>query len=105
MGDRAAECAAVTHLRVADVAGGMGQQRDVLAKEIRCLDVHVAGHGADRDLVAFVTDVRQVGEPADVDQHARLGESQLHHRQQAVATGDELGLVAVLPDEADGLLG
>ena len=44
-------------------------------------------------------------EPADVDQHARLGEAQLHQRQQAVAAGEELGLVAVLGRQADGLLG
>ena len=47
----------------------------------------------------------EVAEAADVDEHARLGEAQLHQRQQAVAAGEELGVVAVLADEADGLLG
>ena len=65
----------------------------------------MAGQRADGDVVAGVADVRQVGESADVDEHARLGEAQLHHRQQAVPAGEELGLVAVLADEADGLLG
>ena len=105
MGDRAAERATVAHLRVADVSCGMREQRHVLAQQFGRLDVHVAGHRADGDVVAVVADVRQVGEATDVDQHARLGEAELHHRQQAVAAGDELGLVAVLADQADGLLG
>ena len=60
---------------------------------------------ADGDVVAGVADVRQVGDAADVDEHARLGEAQLHQRQQAVAAGEELGIVAVLADEADRLVG
>ena len=44
-------------------------------------------------------------QPADVDEHARLGQAQLHQRQQAVAAGEELGVVAVLADQADRLLG
>ncbi len=103
MGERAADGAAVTDLRVADLAGGVGEQRDVLLEQGRRLDVHVAGEGADRDVVAGVADVRQVAQASDVDQHARLGEAQLHHRQQAVAAGDELGLVTVFADEADRL--
>ena len=104
VGDRAADRATVTDLGVADLAGGVRQQRHVLLQERRRLDVHVAGQGADGDVVAAVADVRQVAEATDVDQHGRLGEAELHHRQQAVAAGDELGLVAVLADEADRLL-
>ena len=65
----------------------------------------MAGERADGDVVAGVADVRQVAEAADVDEHARLREAQLHQRQQAVAAGEELGVVAVLADEADGLVG
>ena len=43
--------------------------------------------------------------PSDVDEHARLGQAQLHQRQQAVAAGEELGVLAVLADEADRLFG
>ena len=98
VGDRAADRAAVAHLRVADVAGGVRQQRHVLGEHVGVLDVVVAGQRADGDVVAGVADVRQVAEPADVDEHARLGQAQLHQRQQAVAAGEELGLVAVLAD-------
>jgi len=61
----------------------------------------VAGEGADRDLVTGITDVRQVLDPTDVDEHRWLSQSELHQRQQAVSTGEELGVVAVLADEAD----
>jgi hypothetical protein len=32
----------------------------------------------------------QVGDPSDVDQHARAGQPQLHHRQQRVPAGQTL---------------
>jgi hypothetical protein len=34
----------------------------------------------------------------------RLGQAQLHHRDQAVAAGDELGVVAVRAHEAERFL-
>ena len=105
MGDGATDGAAVTHLRVAHVAGGVGQQRHVLGQQRAVLHIHVPGEGTDGDVVAGIADVRQVGDTTDVDQHAGLGDAQLHHRQQAVATGEELGIVAVLTEEADGLFG
>jgi hypothetical protein len=103
--DRPADRAPVTHLRVADMAGGVRQQRHVLVQQIGGLDVAVAGEGADRDVVACVADVRQVADTADIDQHRWLRQAQLHQRQKAVATREELGFVTVLPDEADGLFG
>ena len=105
MGDRATDRAAVTHLRVADVAGRVLQQRGVLGEQVGVLDVVVPGERADGDVVAVLADVAQVAEAADVDEHARLRQAQLHQRQQAVAAGDQLGLVAVLAEQADGLLG
>ena len=100
-----ADRAAVAHLRVADVTGGVGQQRDVLGEHRTGLDVHVAGQCADGDVVAGIADVRQVTDAADVDQHTWLGEAQLHQRQQAVPAGEELGVVTMFADETDGLFG
>ena len=105
MSDRTADRAAVTYLRIADVAGSMRQQRHVLGKDRTGLDVHVAGERANRDVVAGVADVRQVGDATDVDQDARLGEAQLHQRQQAVPAGQKLGVLTMLADEADCLFG
>ena len=96
MGDRPADRAAVAHLRITDLAGGVGEQRDVLGQHVGALDVHVPCQRADGDVVAGVTDVGQVAQPADVDQHGWLGQPQPHQRQQAVPAGEELGLVPVL---------
>ena len=52
-------------------------------------------------MVAVFADVRQIGQAADIDQYRRLCQTQLHQRQEAVAARNELGLVAVLADEAD----
>ncbi len=41
------------------------------------------------------------GNPAEVDQVTRLGEAHLHHRQQAVAAGEQLRLVAELREQAE----
>ncbi len=77
----------------------------MLVEQVAVLDVHVAGERADRDVVAGVADVRQVGDASDVDEHGRLRQTQLHQRQQAVPAGEELGVVAVLTDQADRLFG
>lgn len=93
----------MAHLWIADVAGGVRQQRHVFLQDRAGLDIHVACEGADRDVVAGVADVVEVAGAADVDQHAGRCEAQLHQWQQAVPAGEELGLVAVLADEADRL--
>ena len=57
----------------------------------------VPGRRPDGDLVAVDDpDVRQLRDRADVDEHGRRGQPQLHHRQQRVAAGEQLGVVAVL---------
>ena len=105
VGDGSADRAAVAHLRIADLTGCIGEQRNVLGEHRTVLEIHVAGERADGDVVTGIADVRQFTDAADVDEHARLGESQLHQGQQAVPAGEELGIVAVLADELDGLFG
>src|SRR5437763_15550212 len=65
----------------------------------------MAGEGADGHLAAGLADVAQLDEPADVDEHRRRRQPQLHEREQRVAAGQQLGLVAVLAQELDRLLG
>ena len=52
--------AAVAHLRVADLAGGVGEERHLLLEQVASLDVAVAGQRADGDVVAAVPDVGEV---------------------------------------------
>ena len=63
----------------------------------------MACQSADGDLVTALLDVGQVRDPSDVDQHRRVGESELHERQQRMAAGEQLGLVAVLGEQRDRL--
>ena len=56
-------------------------------------------------VIAGVVDVAEVGDPPDVDEHARCGEPQLHERQERMAAGQQLRLVAVLAERGDGGLG
>ena len=92
--DRAADRAAVANLRVADEAGRLGDDRALGPQELALLDVPVAREGADRDRVPVVLDVGEVGDPADVDEQLGPREPQPHEREQRVAAGDELGLLA-----------
>ena len=60
----------------------------------------MAGHGPDGEVVAVEPDVVQVGQVVDVDQQLGPGQAELHHRQQAVAAGDEPGLRPVAFEQA-----
>jgi hypothetical protein len=95
----------VAHLGIANLVGGEGQQGDLLLQQRRRLEVVVARQGADGDLVTTLLDVRQVGNPSDVDEHRRDGQPQLHERQKRMAAGQQLGLVAVLAEQRDCFVG
>ena len=103
VGERAADRAAMPHLRITDVAGSVGEERDVLGEHRRLLDIHVSGESTDGDVVATVSDVGQIGNPSDIDEHRWLGQTELHRGHEAVTAGEELRLVAVLADELDRL--
>ena len=63
----------------------------------------MAGERADRDPVAVLADVAEVVEPADVDEHARACDAELHRRDQGVPAGEQLR-VLVTAEELDRLL-
>ena len=69
------------------------------------LQVVMTRERADGHVVAAVADVRQVGQPADVDEHGRCRQPQLHERQQRVATREQLGVVTVLLQQLHGVIG
>ena len=90
MGDRAADRAAVAHLRVADQRGGLRDQRAALGQHRVADEVGVPRERADRDPVALVAHVAEVGEAADVDEQRRPREAEPQQRDQRVAAGEEL---------------
>jgi len=94
----------VADLRVADQPGHVGQDRHRGPQQRAPLQVVMAGERADGDMVAGVTDERQPADPADVDEDGRRGEAELHERQERMPAGQQLGVVAVLGEERDGLV-
>src|ERR671935_1836172 len=59
---------------------------------------------ADQNLAPLFADVGELGEVVDVDQQLGLREAQLHHRQQAVAAGDDPGVRADALERGDRAL-
>ena len=55
-----------------------------------CCEVVIARERADRDRVAVLAHVREVGEPADVHQQLGTSEPEPHERQQRVPAREEL---------------
>jgi len=89
----AAEGAAGADGRVADPAGGLGQQRVPVLRGERA----VPGQGADPQPAAGPGDEAvQPGDAVDVDEHARLGQPQRQQRHQALAARDDLALALVV---------
>src|SRR5882762_5642205 len=60
------------------------------------------GQLADTNLFAFLANVSEVADAADVDQQLRLGQTQFHRRNQAVATRENLRAIRVLGQQANG---
>ena len=104
VGQRAADRAAVPDLRVADLAGGVREQRQLAGQHVGGGDVVVAGERADREVAAVVADVAELAEPADVDQGLRHRQPQLHQREQRVPAGQELRVFAALGRQVQGLV-
>ena len=105
VGDRATDGAAMSHLCIAHITSGMRQQRHVLAQHWRLLYIHVAGECTNGDVITGIFDVRQVFNATDIHQHRGLRQAQLHEWNQTVPAGQKLCFIAVLTDEADGLVG
>jgi hypothetical protein len=95
----------MAHLGIADVRGHLGQQRYLRLEQVADLDVAVTGERTDAHLVAVLADVGEILEAADVDDDARRGQAVLHQRDERVATGEELGVVAVLGEKRERFLG
>jgi hypothetical protein len=82
--------AAVANLWVTNMASCMSKQWCVLGKDWRLLYVHVAGEGTDSNVVTGITNVGQVLNTTNVNQHGWLSETKFHQWQQAVSTGEKL---------------
>src|SRR5215207_5559001 len=100
----AADGAAVPYLRVSDERRRVGDEAAVLLQGGVALHIAVAGHRANGEVIPFIVDVVEVIYAPEVDEDRRGGEPELHYGEQAVAAGEELGLVAVLPEQLDSVV-
>ena len=100
MRDRAADRAAVPHLRVADEVGRVRNDRAPLREQRVADDLRVAGERSDRDPVAVLAHVAQVPQPADVDEERRAGEAEAQERNERMTAGEQLRIL-VTPEQLD----
>src|ERR671919_1727112 len=91
--DRAADRSDVPHLRVADLACSVREDRAHSLEQLAVRHVVMARQRADRDPVTVLPDVLQLADPRDVDQHRRSRQTQSHQWQQRMAAGEDFGVV------------
>jgi hypothetical protein len=96
VGERATDRALVAHGGVPDHRRGLGDDRRLALEDIRRLHLPVGRHRADHDGALLLLDPREAGDLAEVDEVLGLGQAQLHHRHQAVAAGQDLGVLELV---------
>ena len=53
----------------------------------------MGGHGADANLSAFFLNIREIADAAEINEHLGLHQAKLHGRKQAVAAGQNFGII------------
>ena len=99
---RAADGAAIAHLRIGNLVGGLMEDRQYLAQRFGRKQFGMRGQCSDPDAVADL-DSLQFVDAADIDEQRRRRQPQFQCRDQCMAAGNELGAVGILLQEADGL--
>jgi hypothetical protein len=88
----------VPDLWVADLAGRVRHDGAEVAQNVAVRHVVASGQGADRHVVPVISDVREIPEAPDVDQHRGASQTEPHEGQERVAAGDDLGVLVVRQD-------
>ena len=93
VGDRAADGAAVAHLRDRRCSSARcGQRRNGALHHIGGGDIDMPGHRADDDGIAVALDALELGDAAEIDQVGGLGETLLQGRDERHPAGEQLRL-------------
>ncbi len=104
MGQASAHSAARANLRVADVVEGLDEHWTRLCGHRRVLGFRLGDGGADDQRPVVPLDPPELGDARDVHQHARPGQPEVEHRDQALTSRQHLGLVAVLGQHRERLV-
>ena len=99
--DVAAHGAHVAHLRVRDLERGLAQDRRDLGEPVMRDQLVLGRHRADHDAAPVDADALEIGDVLKVDEMRDRSHPELHHRNEAVAAGDDARLVAQLSEERE----
>ena len=91
-----ADRATVAYLHIRHLGGRLRQQRYLRLQHVRRLQCVMCREPTNRDRAVVLPNIGQTEQAANVDEVFRLGEAQLHDRDQAVSAGEQLRVVAVL---------
>ena len=99
---RTADRAAIAHMRVADQMCKLGERGDCRLDDRAFGNFGVARHGPDDDRLPLLRDRAQFRQHAYIDDVGGVCETRLQRRDQCLATGHQLGVLAP-GQEIDGL--
>ena len=100
----AADGAAIADLVMRHVRDGLLEQRMRGGEPLVVEDVAPAHQRAEADAVRADLDLLQARQFPQIDQQRRLCDAERHHRHQALAAGQGLGLAAVIGEQRNGFV-
>ena len=103
VGEASADGAHVAHLGIGDGGRGLSEDGGIRLDRLRGDDVVVGDHRADGESTSLSSDIAESADPAEVDEDARLGESQLHHGYQAVTACEDFRVVLVVVQQGESV--
>ena len=67
------------------------------------VEIRLAGEGADAEGAVLLPHVAEPVDAVDIDEMTRLRQPEAHQGNEALAAGQDLGVIAKFPEQRDGL--
>jgi hypothetical protein len=96
VGEVAADCRQISHDRIRDDLRGVVKEGVAGPHDLRFLEIGLTGQRADPQKPVGFSNARQPGDRVDVDEMGRVGETELHQRDEALASREDFGVLAEL---------
>src|SRR5215472_5849456 len=103
MSDVATDGGPVSHDRIGYPDRGIEQDRVTVTDETGVIQLCLAGQGTNTQFTIRFLDVVQCGNAIDVDQDRWPGQAETQEGNEALATCQNFGVIAMLIQEGDGL--